>query len=325
MVINMAEMKYTKIPYVNRPVSRILYGTATDTMIAGKDCKELLDDIFALGVNAFDCAREYKLAEKSLGDWLEARGNRDQVTILSKGGHPGPQWEKRINETEIRKDFACSSGYLKTDYIDIYLLHRDDPMVGVGEIVELLNAMHSEGKIGAFGGSNWTHERIAEANEYAYKHDMLPFTVSSPNFGLANQIQDPFEGGCVTISGPSQETARKWYLDNQMPVIAYSSLGRGLFSGRVKSDDPGTIEKNMDEYARRGYAYEENLERLRRCEELAATKGCTVPQIAMAWIFEQEVNTFAVVSTSKASRMQENIDALHIKLSEQEKRYLDLR
>ena len=249
MVINMAEMKYTKIPYVNRPVSRILYGTATDTMIAGKDCKELLDDIFALGVNAFDCAREYKLAEKSLGDWLEVRGNRDQVTILSKGGHPGPQWEKRINETEIRKDFACSSGYLKTDYIDIYLLHRDDPMVGVGEIVELLNAMHSEGKIGAFGGSNWTHERIAEANEYAYKHDMLPFTVSSPNFGLANQIQDPFEGGCVTISGPSQETARKWYLDNQMPVIAYSSLGRGLFSGRVKSDDPGTIEKNMDEYA----------------------------------------------------------------------------
>ena len=85
---------------------------------------------------------------------------------------------------------------MRTDYIDIYLLHRDDPAVPASEIVEIFNAMHREGKIGAFGGSNWTHERIQEANAYAKDHGLIPFTVSSPNFGLADQIADPWGGGC---------------------------------------------------------------------------------------------------------------------------------
>ena len=75
----------------------------------------------------------------------------------------------------------------------------------------------------------------------------------------------------------------------------------------------------------KGYAYPENFERLRRCEELAREKGASVPQIAMAWIYRQKLNTFAVVSTSSAERMRENIEALHIVLSEDEIRYLDLR
>ena len=74
----------------------------------------------------------------------------------------------------------------------------------------------------------------------------------------------------------------------------------------------------------KGYAYPENFERLKRCEELAAEKGVSVPQIAMAWIFRQNMNTFAVVSTSRPERMKENIHALDISLSEEEAAYLDL-
>lgn len=78
---------------------------------------------------------------------------------------------------------------LGENYIDIYLLHLDDPDVDVAVPVEVMNALHAEGKIGAFGGSNWTHQRIEEANEYAYRRGLIPFTVSSPNFGLADQVQ----------------------------------------------------------------------------------------------------------------------------------------
>lgn len=321
----MSGMQYAEIPYVNKKVSRIFFGTAMQPFMMGGDGNALLDAVYETGVNTFDTARGYAGAEISLGRWIEERGNREDVVILSKCGHPSMFGKKRINETEIRKDFARSSRYLHTDYIDIYLLHRDDPDVEAGTIVEILNAMHAEGKIGAFGGSNWTHQRIAEANEYAYKHNLIPFTVSSPNFGLADQVQDPWGGGCVTISGPSNEDARVWYRENQMPVIAYSSLGRGLFSGRVKSSETEKAGEIMDAVAMKGYGSPENFERLRRCEILAAEKGCTVPQIAMAWIFRQQINTFAVVSTSKASRMQENIDALHIELSPEESRYLDLK
>jgi aryl-alcohol dehydrogenase-like predicted oxidoreductase len=109
-----------------------------------------------------------------------------------------------------------------------------------------------------------------------------------------------------------------------MPVVAYSSLGRGLFSGRVKGDEPEQASLYMDEFAMKGYGCPENFERLRRCEKLAEEKGCSVAQIAMAWIYHQKLNTFAVVSTTNAARMQENIEALSISLTEEEVQYLDL-
>ncbi len=318
-------MKYARIPYVKRDISRIFYGTATPPFSTSGEGNELLDAMLELGVNAFDTARVYGNAENALGKWMEERGVRDRVTILSKCGHPDTDWTKRISEKEIRADFAQSSACLRTGYIDIYLAHRDDAAVPAGDVVEIFNAMHAEGKIGAFGGSNWTHERIEEANEYAYKHDMIPFTVSSPNFGLAEQVRDMWGGGGIGISGPSHQAARSWYEKQNMPVIAYSSLGRGLFSGRVKSGKPEAASEVMDEFAMKGYACPDNFERLRRCEEVAGKLGLGVPQIAMAWLFRQKLNAFAVVSTGKPERMLENIEALHLELDEKTLRYLDLQ
>lgn len=318
-------MQYGEIKYVNKPVSRILYGTAMEPFNIGGDGNALFDAMYELGINSFDTARVYGEAEKVLGRWVEKRGLRDKVVILSKCVHPLPDGTRRVSEKEIRADFRISSECLRTDYIDIYLAHRDDVQVPVEEIVEAFNALHAEGKIGAFGGSNWTHERIEQANEYAYKHDMIPFTVSSPNFGLAEQVKDLWGGGSISISGPANLAARKWYKKEQMPVIAYSSLGRGLFSGKLKSEDAAHANKVLDEFAMKGYAYPQNFERLKRCEELAEKKGCSVSQIAMAWIFKQEINTFAVVSTSKSVRMQENIQAMEIGLTEAEMNYLDLQ
>lgn len=317
-------MKYAQIAYVDKPVSRFLFGTATQPMMKGEDCCELLDQVFGEGITAFDCARNYGLAEKSLGDWMEKRGLRDKAVIVTKCAHPDLMGRKRLNEKCIRKDFEASSQYLRTSYIDIYLLHRDDPKVDVGEIVELFNAMHAEGKIGAFGGSNWTHRRIQEANEYAYKHGLIPFSVSSPNFGLAYQAKDPWGGGCVTISGTENEDAREWYRGSGMPVLCYSSLARGLFAGKVKSADAGRAGQVLDRACMKGYGCPENFERLARCETLARQKGCSVSQIALAWIFHQGLNAFAIVSASGIERVRENAGALCLELSEDECRYLNL-
>ncbi len=319
------KMIYSQIPYVSRPVSRIFYGTSVRPMMQGENADDLLDAAVGQGICAFDLARHYGKAEEVFGRWMQKRGNRKDLVLLSKGGHPGLLGNKRINEQAIRKDLEESLSLLQTDYIDIYLLHRDDPKVPAGEIVEVLNALHAEGKIGAFGGSNWTWERIREANEYADKHGLLPFSVSSPNFGLADQGKDPWGNGCVTISGPKRADARAWYRQNQMPVIAYSSLGRGFFSGKLKSSDKKQAKKVLDHAARRGYVSDENFERLRRCEILAEEKGCTVPQIALAWIFTQGMNVFAVVSTTNPKRMEENVRALQVPLTQEEARYLDLQ
>lgn len=105
----MANMQYVEIPYVEKPVSRIFYGTAAHPFMEGGDGNELLDSIFATGVNAFDTARVYQLSEKSLGKWIADRGNREEIVVLSKCGHPSPFGKKRINEKDIRKTLSASA------------------------------------------------------------------------------------------------------------------------------------------------------------------------------------------------------------------------
>ena len=195
----------------------------------------------------------------------------------------------------------------------------------VGGCVETLNEAWRAGKIRVFGVSNWTHERIDEANAYAAAHGLQGFTVSSPNYGLADQVCDPWGGGCVTVSGPNNAAARAWYAANQMPLIAYSSLGRGFFSGKFRSDDPDAAKAILDPPSQKGYLCPENLERLHRAEQLAAEKQCTVSQIAMRYIFSSPMNVFAVVSTQNLGRMQENIAAALQPLTDAEAAWVDCR
>src|SRR5207249_9101 len=133
----------------------------------------------------------------------------------------------------------------KTDYIDLYLLHRDDPTVPVGPIIEVLNEHLKAGRIHAFGGSNWTYQRLQEANAYAAEHGLTPFVASSPNFSLADQIEPPW-AGCISISGSQGTAARQWYVQQQMALFTWSSLAGGFFSGRFRRDNLQSFEKYLD-------------------------------------------------------------------------------
>lgn len=330
-------MKYSKIKGLDKDISKLVFGTATPKLFAAvapqataqdEDAAfELLDEIFASGINAYDCAAHY--GEEIMGRWMEARGNRDKCVIITKGAHPN-EWRDRVTDYDILSDANDSLKKLKTDKIDIYMLHRDSHTVPVGIIVEALNRLYSEGKIEVFGGSNWSHKRIEEANEYALKHNLMPFSVSSPNFGLAEQVNDPWVGdakfadGCVTISGPENAEARNWYKENSIPVFAYSSLARGFLAGVFKSTEPETAKNVIDEPGMLGYYCENNIERLRRCEILAKEKNVTVAQIAMAWIYNQPFEVFALSSPVTKKQIEENIAAIDIKLSENERKWLNL-
>ena len=330
-------MQYGHIDHVSKPISHIVFGTATPKMFAAfrsvygeapdfdarlQAAFQLLDDMYAEGVNCFDCSDHY--GEEPLGEWLEARGLHDKVVILTKGAHHN-RWRKRVTDFDILHDAHNSLAKLKTNHLDIYMLHRDDPTVPVGPIVEVLSRLYDEGKIGAFGGSNWTVERTEEANDYALKHGLQPFTVASPNFGLADQLGDPWGGGCVTISGPANKPDREWYARNHIPVFAYSTMARGFFSGRLESAHPEKAGEVLDEAGMKGYCYPQNFERLRRCEILAKEKGMSVAQIAMAWIFNQkDLDVYALTSPVTREMMRTNVDASEIRLTEDECKWLDL-
>lgn len=315
-------MYYGKIGDLDRKVSRIMVGTAAEPFLSGGDACDILDSMFSLGINTIDTARNYGLAERSVGDWMEKRGNRNDVVILSKCAHPDENSPRRVSEKDIREDFDVSARYLRTDFIDIYLLHRDDTSVPAGEVIDIMNALHEEGKIGVFGASNWSVERITEANEYAERHGLIPFTVSSPNYCLAHQVTDMWGGG-VTITGPENKGVRDWYLSAGMPIVAHSPLARGFLTGRVRSGDPHSAEV-LDNFAEAGFLCDENFERLRRCEIMAEKKNCTVAQLSLAWIFSSPLDVYTAISTSNKARMEQNIAALDIRLTPEERDYLDL-
>lgn len=305
------------------PVSRVFLGTAMDPFMKGRDTCGLLDSVFALGVNAFDCARGYGLAERSLGDWIRRRNNREKVVILTKCGNVDLFKRVKVDRKVISGELDKSLKALGVDTIDIYLLHRDDPKTPLREIMECLNEKQSEGKIRIFGVSNWTTERIAEANACAAAHGLNGFTVSSPNYGLAVQVTDPWGGNCVTVSGDDNRAAREWYAHQGMPVVAYSALGRGFFSGRFRSGDYDKAGEVLDGPARKAFLQPVNMERLARCEELAERHGCTVADIAMRYIFSGPMNVFAVVSTLNEERMAHNAAAAREPLTAEEVRYLE--
>ena len=315
-------MEYRSIPQVRLPVSRIILGCASDGFNGGKDMSAVMDAALAAGINTLDTARVYAQSERVIGQWLGK--HREEVVIVSKCAHPSLLHPMRLTEKDIRKDLETSLRELGTNRIDIYLFHRDHPSVEPGAMIEIMNALKAEGKIDAFGASNWTYERFRQAQEYAEKRGLVPFSVSSPHFSLARQQADPYGGGCVSLTGDENADARRWYTETQTPVFAYSSLGRGLLSGKLKSSDAKNAGRVLDSFAMKGYGCADNYQRLARCEELAAQKGCSVAQIAMAWVYSQPMNTFAIATMSSPARIQENIAALNLKLTEDECRYLNL-
>ena len=292
---------------VDKPVHRMFFGTATPAMLRGEDVNALISTAVDAGFNAFDTARGYARAEESIGKWLKAApGNRDRIVLLTKCCDM-LRGQKIVTTGRIRREMDESLKLLGTDHVDIFLLHRDDPTHPVSEYVETLEALRREGKCLAYGGSNWTHDRLAEANAYAAAHGYQGMTISSPHYGLSEQVQDPWGGDCVTLTGTAMEAARAWYRETRMPLLAYSSLGRGFFSGAFKSSDRAGAEKALDEFARRGFLYDATLQRLARAEEIAAQHGCPVATVAMAYLLTDPMNTLAVVSMSRPERIQANL------------------
>lgn len=318
-------MRYGQVPGINKPISRLVQGTVMISSGKLDESFALLDAIYALGCNAFDTAHVYGNgdSERTLGRWVRERGLHDQVVIITKGAHPN-QDRPRVTPFDITSDLYDSLARLKVDYIDLYLLHRDDPSVPVGPIVEVLNEHLRAGRIHAFGGSNWSHTRIAAANEYARAHGLVPFVASSPNFSLAEQVKEPWPG-CVSIGGARGREAREWYAREQIAVFAWSSLAGGFFSGRFTRDNLASFTTGLDALCVHSYCYEDNFQRLDRARVLAQEKGLTVPQIVLSYLFSQPLNLFALVGCNSGDEFRENSAALEVRLTPAEIAWLELR
>jgi aryl-alcohol dehydrogenase-like predicted oxidoreductase len=188
----------------------------------------------------------------------------------------------------------------------------------------VLNAHQRAGKIGAFGGSNWSVARIQAANAYAKANGLQPFVASSPNFSLAVQQQAPWDN-TVSISGPAMKAERDWYTLTKFALFPWSSLAGGFFSGRFRRDNLDTFTDYYDRVAADAYGSEDNFRRLDRAATLAEERGATIPQIATAYVLHQPLNIFALVGCRTGAEFAANVAALELSLSEGELAWLELR
>ena len=315
-------MKKTTSNITTKEFAKVVLGTMIIGLNNYEESKALLDDAINLGFNSIDTAWGYGDgdSERALGQWMQERGNREQLFIITKGALHNRD-RLKVTPHDITSDLMDSLARLKTDYIDVYLLHRDDTNKPVGPIMDVLNEHHKAGRIRSFGGSNWSTTRIAEANAYAKANGLVPMTASSPNFGLCEQVEDPWGLGCLTISGPNEAASRLFYKEQDMPVFAYSSLGRGMLSGRVNRDNYREV---LDNAALKAYAHEVNFQRLDRARSLAKEKGVTVPQIGLAYVLNQQFKVFPIVGAACKQELTEAAAATDIVLSGEEIDWLDL-
>ena len=302
-------MKYGEIPGVGKPVSRmVMGGTVEDMQFPLPHTSMLFDEFFASGGNCFDTAHIYGNSELWLGKWIKNRDIREQVIILDKGAHT--PW---CTPELLSKQLFESLDKLQTDYVDLYLMHRDNLEVPVGEFVDVLNVHKVAGRMRAFGGSNWTLDRVEAANAYAKSKGLTGFSAVSNNLSLARCI-DQVWGGCISASDAE---SCAWFTKTQMPLMAWSSTARGFFV-KAKAEDLSDPEMTRCWYS------EDNFRRLERAKQLAAEKGVAPVTIAMAYALSQPFPVFALFGPKTIEEMVISLKALDVELTSDELRWLNL-
>lgn len=273
----------------------------------------LMDAYAAAGGNCIDTAQIYgESCSRAVGLWMKERGNRADTVIIGKGAHP---WNgvPRMTREEMEQDLLQTFERMQTDYVDIFMLHRDDVNKTVGYIMESLNSLLEAGLCRSLGVSNWTVARIQEANEYAAAHGLTGLQCNSPNLSLAKP-NEPRWAGCVSVYADDLA----WHERTGLPLLSWSSQAGGFFTGRYTRD-------NGDPEIVRVYYSDDNWERYRRAEELGRDKGVSANDIALAYVLSQPFPVCALIGPNTVGELHSSIGALGLQLSRAEIDWLDLR
>ena len=292
--------------------SKILLGTAYfGETISKEDSFEIMDTYYEMGGRHIDTARLYAEgeSEKVIGEWVRSRKPED-LFLSTKGGFQksADLPVSRLSEGELRSDLEKSLDALKLSEIEFYWLHRDDERLSVEEIINIMNKFLKEGKIKKFGASNWKTERIEAANKYASENGLVGFSASQIRFSPA--IIAPGGNADRTLVDMDKESFG-YYIDAKMPVAAYASQAKGLFSKMAKSGESGLSEKSKERYL-----CEENLKRFELIKKLSEKYNCSIASaVCGALCSVENVDVFPIIGGSKKEQIADSMKGADISVA----------
>ena len=282
------------------------YTPGTDTTEATATLHRALE----LGVNFLDTADMYgpHTNEQLIGKAIV--GKRDQVFLASKFGivrDPANPVVRGVNGRPdyIRNAIDGTLQRLGVDTLDLYYQHRIDPDVAIEETVGAMADLVKQGKVRYLGLSEASAVTLERA------HKVHPISALQSEYSLWSRDQQ--DNGCLA-------TCQRLGI----AFVPYSPLGRGFLTGALKSPD----DFGADDYRRfsprfQGENFAENLRLVEQVKALAADKGVTAGQLALAWVLAQGDYIIPIPGTKRRTYLQENVEALSISLSAQELAALD--
>jgi aryl-alcohol dehydrogenase-like predicted oxidoreductase len=287
--------------------NRIVLGTAKLGLEGRESAFDMLDAYVELGGRHIDTAHIYSdwipgergRSETVLGEWLRARGNRDQLVITTKGAHPPRDniTAGRSDRASIRKDCEESLTRLGVEQVDLYYLHRDEPSRPVAEMIETLQELQREGKIKAFGGSNWQPARIAEALALPGEKFSASQILGNAFTSLMNPDSDPTLA-VLDAAALQQAKAHGLRLD------LFTSQAGGFLEKRSRQAAP---PRNYDNPACAAAA--------EKLEAIATREGLDPTDMSLAYLIALGPNVWPVIGPRNASQLRDSYGAGTIRLA----------
>lgn len=269
---------------------------------------EILDGFAAAGFNLIDTADVYSRwapgneggeSETIIGNWMKARGNRDQVIIATKVGADMGKGKKDLSRDYILKAAEDSLRRLQTDHIDLYQTHWDDDTTPVEETLEAYQQLIKEGKVRWIGASNLSPERLLASLEASEQHGLPRYQSFQPHYNL--YVRDQFE-----------KTLEQICLDHQLGVINYYSLASGFLTGKYRS------EADLSKSARGGgvkeYLNPRGYKILAALDEVAAHYRTQPASVAIAWLIARPSVTAPIASATSTAQLQDLVAAAQLQL-----------
>lgn len=277
---------------------------------------ELLDHFVGAGFETIDTADMYSTwvpgnqggeSETIIGEWMKARGNRDNIVLITKSGMEMPQG-KGLSAAWIEKAAEASLRRLQVDHIDVYFAHIFDPEVPAEETLRAYERLITAGKVRSIGASNFTAEQLAAALKVSDDEGLPRYSVLQPEYNLYDR---------ASYDGALRDLAMK----EGLGVITYYSLASGFLSGKYRGE--GDLDKSPRGGGISRYLDDRGLRILSALDTVAATHNASVAEIALAWLMARDGVSAPIASATSIEQLESLIRATHLSLSDDDISQLD--